>query len=67
MIVASGIADNRRPLSYVVLGTVERGVWRRGLDGEIALGEVRDHMADFTRFMRVGVTPGGWHRTCSCG
>jgi hypothetical protein len=63
LIASSGFADETNPLSYAVLGTADRRVWRRGLVRTIALDEVRDRMADFKRYMRVDFTPGGWSYT----
>jgi len=48
--------------TYVVLGTVDRRVWRRGLDGRVELDEVKRRMADFKAYMRVDYKP-VWHRT----
>jgi hypothetical protein len=45
---------------YVVLGTVDRRVWRRGLEGPVAPAEVIQHMADFKTYVRVDLTPAGW-------
>jgi hypothetical protein len=47
--------------TYVLLGTVDRAVWRRGLEGRVALAEVTQHMADFKTYLRVDITPGGWY------
>jgi hypothetical protein len=60
LIAISGFADETNPPSYVVLGTADRRVWRRGLVSPITLGEVRDRMSDFKRYMRVDFTPSGW-------
>ncbi len=46
---------------YVVLGTIDRHVHRRGLSGRISLDEVKDHMADFKSYWKVDVTPAGWY------
>ena len=47
---------------YVVLGTTERGVHRRGLSGGASLDDVKEHMADFKSYWKVDVTPAGWYR-----
>jgi hypothetical protein len=52
-----------RPPDYVVLGTIDRRVWRRGLAGDAQLADVREHMADFKRYLRVDVTPAHWERS----
>ena len=46
---------------YLVLGTVDRHVWRRGLEGRVSLDEVVEFMADFKTYLRVDVTPSGWY------
>jgi hypothetical protein len=44
---------------YVVLGTLERHVYRRGLSTRVSLNEVKDHMADFKSYWKIQVTPAG--------
>ena len=44
-------------LTYLVLGTVDVREWRRGLAGVASLDDVREHMADFKRYLRVDVIP----------
>jgi len=46
---------------YVVLGTVDRRVWRRGLKGRVAPAEMTQHMADVKTYLRVEFTPAGWY------
>ena len=46
---------------YVVLGTIDRQVYRRGLSGCASFDDVRDHMADFKSYWKVDVTPAGWY------
>jgi len=46
---------------YVVLGTANRQVYRRGLAGRTSLNDVKDHMADFKSYWKVDVMPGGWY------
>ena len=48
--------------AYVVIGTMDRTVWRRGLDGRVTLDEVTRGMADFKTSLRVEYTPAGGHR-----
>ena len=48
-------------LEYVVLGTINRQVYQRGLSGHASLDDVKDHMADFKSYWKVDVTPGGWY------
>jgi len=45
---------------YLVLGTVDLKVWRRGLTGGVSLDEVVQHMADFRKHMQVEQTGHGW-------
>jgi hypothetical protein len=46
---------------YVVLGTLDRKVWQRGLRGEgQPLGEALEHVAEFKKVLRLEVDPGGW-------
>jgi len=46
---------------YIVLGTVDKGVWKRGLEGSgIELRETLQHMADFKKVLELKVEPGGW-------
>ena len=46
---------------FVVLGTVERQVWRRGLAHPVSLDAIKKHMSDFKVYMRVDFTPAGWY------
>jgi hypothetical protein len=46
---------------YVVLGTANRQVYRRGLASGASLDDVKDHMADFKSYWKVDVRPGGWY------
>jgi hypothetical protein len=50
-----------RDLEYVVLGTIDRQVYRRGLSGSASLDDVKEHMADFRSYWKVDVTPAGWY------
>ena len=48
---------------YLVIGTVEKSVWKKGLEG--SGNEIRDmlkHIADFKRVYDLHVEPGGWYR-----
>jgi hypothetical protein len=47
--------------AYVVLGTIDRRVYRRGLSGRASLDDVKAHMADFKSYWKVEVTPAGWY------
>lgn len=46
---------------YVVLGTIDRHVYRRGLSGVASLDDVKVHMADFKSYWKVDVAPAGWY------
>jgi hypothetical protein len=54
------MGDGAKP-KYLVLGTLDRRVWRRGLEGRVSLDEVVECMSDFKTHLRVDVTPGGWY------
>jgi hypothetical protein len=47
---------------YLVLGTVDPKVWRRGLTGGVSLHEVVQHMADFRKHLQIEQTGHGWER-----
>ncbi len=42
---------------YLVVGTVDPRVWRRGLSGGVAVGELIQHMADFKAYMKLEYGP----------
>jgi hypothetical protein len=47
---------------YLVLGTVDMKVWRRGLKGhENDIDRVLSHTADFKKYFDLIVEPGGWY------
>jgi hypothetical protein len=47
---------------YIVLGTVDKRIWQRGLQGSgHPLGEVLKHMADFKTVLDLKVEPRGWY------
>ena len=48
---------------YVVLGTIDRRTWRRGVVGEPQLVDIREHMADFKEYLKVEVTRAHWERS----
>ena len=49
-----------RPLDYLVLGTVDPQVWRKGLSEGVSFDELLLHMADFRRHMQVEQAGRGW-------
>ena len=44
---------------YVVLGTINRQAYRRGLSDRASLDDVKAHMADFKSYRKVDATPAG--------
>jgi hypothetical protein len=60
VILAAGPVGMVNAPEYVVLGTIDRRIWRRGMAGDAQLAEIREHMADFKRYLRVDVTPAHW-------
>ena len=46
---------------YLVLGTVEPRVWRKGLSGDVGIDELVRNMADFKAHLQIESTPGGWY------
>lgn len=63
VIGGAGLAATVKPLDYVVLGTIDRRAWRRGLGGEAALPDIRKHMADFKKYLKVDIVPAHWERS----
>ena len=46
---------------YFVIGTVDRGTWRKGLQGtELTHDELQRHTADFRKYLTLEFDPGGW-------
>ena len=57
----STIAPRMIGNEYMVLGTVEKGVWQKCLkEGGGTMGEMLEHTADFKHMMDL-VVEGGWH------
>ena len=46
---------------YLVLGTVDMKVWRKGLKGGNDFDTVLKHTADFKKYFDLIVEPGGWY------
>src|ERR1044071_5344856 len=47
---------------YLVIGTVDKRVWKRGLEGSGGeFGEMLKHIADFNRVYNLHFEPGGWY------
>ncbi|SEQ62857.1 hypothetical protein SAMN04244573_01944 [Azotobacter beijerinckii] len=48
--------------AYLVLGTIDKKVWKEGLaGGGEHQGEMLQHVADFKRVLQLVVEPGGWY------
>jgi hypothetical protein len=47
---------------YLVVGTVERTTYRKGIKGEATAGEVLEHFAEFKKHLELGYRPAGWYR-----
>src|SRR5262249_41104681 len=57
------LAPDARGKGYLVIGTVERKLWKKGLEGTgTPLGEFLDHLADFKKQLDLHGEPGGWRR-----
>jgi len=48
---------------FLVLGTIDRRTWRQGFAGKAELVDIREHMADFKKYLKVDVTPAHWERS----
>ena len=47
---------------YLVIGTVDKKVWKKGLEGSSGeFGEMLKHIADFKRVYDLHIEPGGWY------
>src|SRR5262245_50405225 len=47
---------------YLVLGTIDKKIWKEGLAGGGGqLGDMLQHVADFKRVLKLAVAPGGWY------
>jgi hypothetical protein len=62
VIIGAGFAAAVKVQDYVVLGTIDRRTWRRGLIGDAQLLDIREHMADFKKYLKVDVVPAHWER-----
>ena len=48
--------------AYLALGTVDKKMWKRSLEGnDLELQEILGHMADFKRVLKLEVESGGWY------
>lgn len=55
-VISAVLSATVKPPGYVVLGTIDRRTWRRGLDGHAELPVIREHMADFEQYLKVDFT-----------
>ena len=46
---------------YLVLGTVERKIWREGLKQIKGIGEILEHLHDFKEVRTIESRPAGWY------
>jgi hypothetical protein len=63
VIIGAGFDAAVHSQHYIVLGTMDRRTWRRGLAGGAQLLDIREHMADFKRYLKVDVAPAQWERS----
>jgi hypothetical protein len=57
------LPPNSAGRGYFVLGTVDRKVWRKGLDwGGTPMETILEHTADFKKHYDLYYEPGGWRR-----
>ena len=67
IITASGFSAAAHGQDYVVLGTIDRRTWRRATSGDARLVHIRQHMADFKKYLKVDVVPAHWERSNHAG
>jgi hypothetical protein len=67
VIIVSGFSVAAQKRHYVVLGTIDRRTWRRGMAGDVQLADIREHMADFKKYLRVDVVPAHRERSHNAG
>jgi hypothetical protein len=63
ILISAGLSATVKPSDYIILGTIDRRTWRRGLGGEAKLPDIREHMADFKTYVKVDVVPAHWERS----
>lgn len=67
VIIASGFSAAADGQDYMVLGTINRRTWRRGIAGDAQLADIRAHMADFKKYLKVEVVPAHRERSNHAG
>ena len=65
VLIGAGLGAVVHGQDYVVLGTIDRRICRRGFAGDAQLLDIREHMADFKKYLKVEVVPA--HRERSTG
>ena len=63
VIIAAGFSAAVKAQDYVVLGTIDRRIWRRGLAGDAHFADIREHIADFKKYLKIDVIPAHWQRS----
>lgn len=56
----SGFAPQAIGNDYLVLGTVERAAWKKGMAENMTFEGMRAHAADFKGYLTLEYDPGGW-------
>ena len=67
VIIRAGFAAAVQAQDYVVLGTIDRRNWRQGAAGDAQVLDIREHMADFRKYLKVDVVPAHWERSNTAG
>jgi hypothetical protein len=67
VIITSGFSAAAHGQDYVVLGTIDRRTWRRGVAGDAQLAVIRKHMADLKKYLKVDIVPAHWERSNHAG
>jgi hypothetical protein len=58
----STIAPEMIGKKYLVIGTVEKNIWQKGLKGNLPrLEEILEHSADFEKVHTLELEKGGWY------
>ena len=59
----SSVAPEVISNNYIALGTVDKRIWQRGLQGSGSLlEETLKHTAGFKQHLKLKVEPGGWYQ-----
>ena len=63
VIIAAGFSAAVKAHDYVLLGTMDRRIWRRCLVGAAQPTDIREHVADFKKYLKIDVIPAHWERS----